>query len=149
MPNGKGLRIGIVAALWHDDIVSQLLSGALDTLTTSGVALTDITIVRAPGSFEIPNLVKHLATKQKLDAVVALGVIIRGDTPHFEYISSAVAQGLMDVSTNTLVPCIFGVLTTDTHNQARERAGGIHGNKGSDAAIAAIQMANTISELTA
>jgi 6,7-dimethyl-8-ribityllumazine synthase len=144
---GAGRRIGIVAARWHGVIVDALLDGAVQTLTDAGVHSDDIVVVRCPGSYEIPVCVKSMAQNQRVDAVIALGVVIRGDTAHFEYVSSPVAHSLMDIAVETGVPCMFGVLTTDTVEQAEARAGGVHGNKGSEAAVGALEMADVMDRL--
>lgn len=132
-------RIGIVAAEWNDFIVSKLIAGANEALATYGVPASNITLVRCPGSFEIPVVVNAMATGGAFDAVIALGVVIRGDTAHFEYVSGPVAYGLAEIAVRTSIPCIFGVLTTENIEQALDRAGGNHGNKGAEAASAALQ----------
>ena len=146
-PSGAGRRIGIVAARWHGIIVDALLDGAVQTLRSAGVRDQDVVIVRCPGSYEIPVCIKAMALEQRVDAVIALGVVIRGDTAHFEYVSSPVAHSLMDIAVETGVPCLFGVLTTDTVEQAEARAGGVHGNKGSEAAVGALEMADVMERL--
>jgi len=138
----KGARFGIVAARFNEFIVDRLVEGALDALRRHGVAEEQVTLVRVPGAFEIPVTVRQLAQSGKLDAVVALGAVIRGSTSHYEYVCSAVTSGCAQVATSTGVPVIFGVLTTDTIEQAIERAGTKAGNKGAEAAIAAIEMAS-------
>lgn len=145
--SGAGRRIGIVAARWHGLIVDVLLDGAVQTLRDAGVDDQNIVIARCPGSYEIPVCVKVMALEQDVDAVIALGVVIRGDTAHFEYVSSPVAHSLMDIAVETGVPCLFGVLTTDTVEQAESRAGGVHGNKGSEAAVGALEMAYELERL--
>jgi 6,7-dimethyl-8-ribityllumazine synthase len=138
----KGARFGIVAARFNEFIVDRLVDGALDALRRHGVADEQVTLVRVPGAFEIPVTVRQLAHSGKLDAIVALGAVIRGSTSHYEYVCSAVTSGCAQVANSTGVPVIFGVLTTDTIEQAIERAGTKAGNKGSEAAIAAIEMAS-------
>ena len=145
--SGKGLKIGIVAARFNDFITSRLVDGALDGLQRHGVADGDIEIVKVPGSYEIPLAAKMLAQTKKYHAVICLGAVIRGATPHFEYVSAEVSKGVASVSMETALPVIFGVLTTDTIEQAIERAGTKGGNKGWDAALAAIEMANVIRQL--
>ena len=140
--SGKGLKIGIVAARFNDFITSRLVDGALDGLQRHGVAEADIEIVRVPGAYEIPLAARMLAQSRKFQAVICLGAVIRGATPHFEYVSAEVSKGVASVSLETGLPVIFGVLTTDTIEQAIERAGTKSGNKGWDAAISAIEMAN-------
>jgi len=137
---GAGRRIGICAARWHRDLVDELVRGARETLLTHGVSNDDIVMVECPGSYELPVAAYHLINRVGVDAVIALGVVVRGETAHFEYVSSPVAHGLMDLSTSTGVPCMFGVLTTDTLEQAWQRCGGIHGHKGREAAIGALQL---------
>ena len=138
----KGARFGIVAARFNEFIVDRLVDGALDALRRHGVADEQVCLVRVPGAFEIPVVCRQLAHSGKLDAIVALGCVIRGATAHFEYVSSAATSGCAQVATSTGVPVIFGVLTTDSIEQAIERAGTKAGNKGAEAAIAAIEMAS-------
>lgn len=137
---GLGRRIGICAALWHRDLVDELRNGAVETLLAYGVALPDILVIDCPGSYELPVAASRLIRQSGVDAVIALGVVVRGETAHFEYVSSPVAHGLMDLSISTGVPCMFGVLTTDTLEQARERCGGAHGHKGREAAEGALHI---------
>ncbi len=145
--SGKGLKFGIVAARFNDFITSRLLEGALDALQRHGVAESDIEIVKVPGSYEIPLAAKTLARTKKYDAVICLGAVIRGATPHFEYVSAEVSKGVAAVSLEIGLPVIFGVLTTDTIEQAVERAGTKSGNKGWDAALSAIEMANVMKQM--
>jgi 6,7-dimethyl-8-ribityllumazine synthase len=145
--SGKGLKFGIVAARFNDFITSRLLEGALDALQRHGVAEPDIEIVKVPGSYEIPLAAKMMAMKKKYSAIICLGAVIRGATPHFEYVSAEVSKGVAAVSLETGLPVIFGVLTTDTIEQAIERAGTKSGNKGWDAAISAIEMANVMKQM--
>lgn len=145
--SGKGLKIGIVAARFNDFITSRLVDGALDGLQRHGVADADIEIVRVPGSYEIPLAARVLAQSKKYNAVICLGAVIRGATPHFEYVSAEVSKGVASVSMETGLPVIFGVLTTDTIEQAIERAGTKGGNKGWDAALSAIEMANVMKQM--
>jgi 6,7-dimethyl-8-ribityllumazine synthase len=145
--SGKGLKIGIVAARFNDFITSRLVDGALDGLQRHGVAEADIEIVRVPGAYEIPLAAKMLAQSRRFNAVICLGAVIRGATPHFEYVSAEVSKGAASVSLETGLPVIFGVLTTDTIEQAIERAGTKSGNKGWDAALSAIEMANVTKQL--
>lgn len=145
--SGSGCRIGIVAARWHADIVDALLSGACETLVAAGVAEADIITVRVPGSYEIPVAARVLIDAQRVDAVITLGVIVRGETAHFEYVASPVAHSLMDLSTATGIPCMFGVLTTETIEQAWERTGGVHGHKGRESAAGALEMIAALSHL--
>jgi 6,7-dimethyl-8-ribityllumazine synthase len=138
----KGMKFGIVASRFNDFICGRLIEGAVDALTRAGTDENDITIVKVPGSFEIPLATKKLAKSGKFDAIIGLGAVIRGATPHFEYVSAEVSKGIANVSLDTEVPIAFGVITTDTIEQAIERAGTKSGNKGWDAALSAIEMAN-------
>ena len=139
---GTGLRVGIVAGRFNELIVSKLVGGALDALKRHGVAEDAVEVAWVPGAFEIPLIAKKMAESGKYDAVVTLGAVIRGSTPHFDYVCSECAKGVASVSLNTGIPVIFGVLTTDSIEQAIERAGTKAGNKGWEAASAAIEMAN-------
>jgi 6,7-dimethyl-8-ribityllumazine synthase len=143
----KGLKFGIVTARFNDFITSRLLDGALDALQRHGAADGDIDIVKVPGAYEIPLAAKMLAQSKKYNAVICLGAVIRGATPHFEYVSAEVSKGAASVSLESGLPVIFGVLTTDTIEQAIERAGAKSGNKGWDAALSAIEMANVMRQL--
>jgi 6,7-dimethyl-8-ribityllumazine synthase len=145
--SGKGLKIGIVAARFNDFITSRLVDGALDGLQRHGVADADIEIVRVPGAYEIPLAARMLALSRKFHAIICLGAVIRGATPHFEYVSAEVSKGVASVSMDSGLPVIFGVLTTDTIEQAIERAGSKSGNKGWDAALSAIEMANVMKQM--
>lgn len=145
--SGTGLKIGIVAARFNDFITSRLVDGALDGLQRHGVAEADIEIVRVPGAYEIPLAARMLAQSRKFQAIICLGAVIRGATPHFEYVSAEVSKGVASVSMDSGLPVIFGVLTTDTIEQAIERAGSKSGNKGWDAALSAIEMANVMKQL--
>lgn len=143
---GKGKKIVVVISRFNEFVGKELLSGCQDTLKKAGVEDKDITVVWAPGSFEIPQVLNKLDIK-KFDAAIALGAVIRGDTPHFDYIASEVAKGVARVSLEKNTPVIFGVITADTVEQAIERAGTKQGNKGRDAALAALEMANLYSQL--
>lgn len=140
--NAGGKRFAIVVSRFNDFISEKLLSGAIDAIVRSGGAEKEIAVVKVPGAFEIPLVAKKLAEKGKYDAVICLGAVIRGSTPHFDYVSAEVSKGVAAAGMETGVPVIFGVITTDTIEQAIERAGTKAGNKGWDAAIAAIEMAN-------
>lgn len=142
--NGQGLKIGIVVGRFNEFISSKLLSGAMDSLVRHGVDEKDVDVAWVPGSFEIPLLAKRMAESKKYDAVICLGAVIRGSTPHFDYVSAEVSKGVAKVGLETGVPTIFGVLTTDTIEQAIERAGTKAGNKGWEAAQSAIEMANLL-----
>lgn len=139
---GTDLKIGIVVARFNDFITSKLLSGAEDTLLRHGVKADDIDVAWVPGAFEIPLIAKKMAETKKYDAVITLGTVIRGATSHYDYVCNEAAKGIAASSMSTGVPVIFGVLTTDTIEQAVERAGTKAGNKGAEAAAAAIEMAN-------
>jgi len=144
---GTGLKIGIVVSRFNDFITSKLLDGALDALKRHGVADDDVDIAWVPGSYEIPFIAKKLAESSRYDAVVCLGAVIRGATPHFEYVASESAKGIAQVGLQTGVPTIYGVITTDTIEQAIERAGTKAGNKGADAAVGAIEMVNLCKQM--
>ncbi len=141
-----GRKFGIIVARFNSFIAERLLDGALDTLRRSGVEDNDIEVVKVPGAYEIPLLAKKMAACGRYDAVICLGAVIRGATAHFDYVAGEVAKGIAQVSLEAGIPVIFGVLTTDTIEQAIERAGTKAGNKGSDCAAAAIEMANLLSE---
>ncbi|MGG4032547.1 6,7-dimethyl-8-ribityllumazine synthase [Paenibacillus cisolokensis] len=138
----EGLKYGIVVGRFNEFITSKLLSGALDALSRHGAEENDIEIAWVPGAFEIPLIAQKMAESGKYDAVITLGAVIRGSTPHFDYVCNEVAKGVAAISLKTGVPTIFGVLTTDSIEQAIERAGTKAGNKGWEAASAAIEMAN-------
>ncbi|BCJ85802.1 6,7-dimethyl-8-ribityllumazine synthase [Effusibacillus dendaii] len=139
---GTGLKIGIVVGRFNEFISSKLLSGALDALKRHGVDEDAVSVAWVPGAFEIPLIAQKMAASNKYDAVITLGAVIRGSTPHFDYVCAEVSKGVASVSLKTGVPTIFGVLTTDTIEQAIERAGTKAGNKGWEAAATAIEMAN-------
>jgi len=143
----EGLRFGIVASRFNDLIVRRLLSGALDTLARHGAKEEQVETAWVPGSFEVPLVAQRLAESGRYDAVICLAAIIRGATPHFEYVASEAAKGIAQVSQRTGVPVIYGVVTADTIEQAVERAGTKAGNRGADAARSAIEMANLMREL--
>jgi 6,7-dimethyl-8-ribityllumazine synthase len=143
----KGMKFGIVASRFNDFICGRLIDGAVDALTKAGAEEKDILIYKVPGAFELPAMAKKLAKAAKFDAVICLGAIIRGATPHFEYISAEVTKGIANVGLETEMPVAFGVLTTDTIEQAIERAGAKAGNKGWDAAMSAIEMVDLFRKL--
>lgn len=145
--SAKGMKIGIVASRFNDFICGRLIEGALDALIRSGADEKDVAIYKVPGAFELPLAAKKLAKSARFDAVVCLGAVIRGATPHFEYISAEVTKGIAAVGMETEIPVAFGVLTTDTIEQAIERAGTKSGNKGWDAAITAIEMVDLFRKL--
>ena len=140
--SAKGLRIAIVAARFNHFVVDKLLAGAVETLTAAGISAQDLDIVRVPGAFELP-----LAASHNYEAVITLGAVIRGGTPHFDYVCNECARGVNQAALETGVPVLFGVLTCDDMEQATDRAGGKHGNKGADAALAAIEMADLVRKL--
>jgi 6,7-dimethyl-8-ribityllumazine synthase len=139
---GEGLKFGVVVARFNEFITSKLLDGAQDTLARHGVKEADIDVAWTPGSFEIPLIAKKMAESGRYDAIICLGAVIRGGTPHFDYIAAEVSKGIANVSLGTGLPVILGVITADTLEQAIERAGTKSGNYGSQAAVHAIEMAN-------
>jgi 6,7-dimethyl-8-ribityllumazine synthase len=140
----KGLKIGIVVSRFNSFIADRLLEGALDALARLGALETDISVFKVPGSFEVPFLVKKLARSKKVDGIVCLGALIRGDTPHFDYLSAEVTKGIAQISMDEGIPCAFGILTVDTIEQGIERAGTKSGNKGWDAALSVVEMLNLV-----
>ncbi len=145
--DATALRIAIVVSRFNEFITEQLTKGALEVLEKRGCPQEEIAIVKVPGAWELPPAAKALTLLHDYDAIVALGAVVRGDTPHFEYVAAAAADGLRQVGLDTGVPVAFGVLTTDDMQQAMDRAGGKSGNKGADAAEAAIEMANLLKQL--
>jgi 6,7-dimethyl-8-ribityllumazine synthase len=143
----RDLRFALIAARFNDFVVEPLLRGALDALKRHGVAEKHIDIVRVPGAFDLPVVARKLAMSQRYEALIALGCVIRGQTPHFDYVAGECAGGIARIALETGVPIAFGVLTTDTVEQAVDRAGGKAGNKGADAALVAIEMANLLRRL--
>jgi 6,7-dimethyl-8-ribityllumazine synthase len=141
---GSGLKIGIVVGRFNEFITSKLLSGAQDALKRHGVSESDVDLAWVPGAFEIPLIAQKMANSKKYDAVITLGTVIRGSTPHFDYVCNEVAKGVSKINLDSGIPVIFGVLTTDSIEQAIERAGTKAGNKGWDVANGAIEMANLI-----
>ena len=142
-------RIGIAAARFNAAIVDDLVAGAIDCYVRHGLAAESIDVARCPGAFELAGVAQRMVSSKRYDAVVALGCVIRGDTPHFDQVVNAATKGIADLSVNAPVPVIFGVLTTDTVDQARDRAGVKLGNKGFESALAAIEMSNLYQELSA
>jgi 6,7-dimethyl-8-ribityllumazine synthase len=143
------VRVAIVAARFNDFIVDRLIEGAIDGLTRHGLPVASITLARTPGAFELPLITQRLAKSGEFAAVIALGAVIRGSTPHFDYVCSGVSSGCANAMAQTGVPVVFGVITTDTIEQAIERAGTKAGNKGFDAALTALEMINLGRALTA
>ena len=144
---GEGLKFGIVVARFNDFITNKMLEGAMDTLLRHGVSEEDVEVTLVPGAFEIPLVAQKLATTKHYDAVICLGAVIRGGTPHFEYVAAEVSKGIAQVGMKTGVPAIFGVITTENIEQAIERAGTKAGNKGFEAAESAIEMANLLKSM--
>jgi 6,7-dimethyl-8-ribityllumazine synthase len=140
--DAKGLRVGLLVSRFNSFVSERLVEGAIDALLRHGGEQEDVSVVRVPGAFEIPPTAQQMAASGRYDAIVCLGAVIRGATPHFEYVSAEVSKGVASVAIDSGVPVTFGVLTTDTIEQAIERAGSKAGNKGFDAAMAAIEMAN-------
>lgn len=145
--NAKGMRVALVAGRFNDFITSKLVEGALDALKRHGAADQNLTVVWVPGAFEIPLVARKLAAGGKYDAVITLGAVIRGATAHFDYVAAEVSKGVAQAGLETGVPVIFGVLTTDSIEQAIERAGTKAGNKGADAAMAAMEMVDLFKNL--
>lgn len=143
----RDLRFALVAARFNDFVVEPLIRGALDALKRHGAAEKQIEIVRVPGAFDMPIVLRKLALSRRYDALIALGAVVRGQTPHFDYVAGECASGLARIALESGVPIAFGVLTTDTMEQAVDRAGGKAGNKGADAAMTAIEMANLLRRL--
>ncbi len=139
---GSGIKVGIIASRFNELIVSKLVGGAMDGLVRHGANAEDITLAWVPGAYEIPLAARRMARSGKYDAVICLGAVIRGSTPHFDFVASEVSKGVASVSLETDLPIVFGVLTTDNIEQALERAGVKSGNKGFDAAVTAIEMVN-------
>jgi 6,7-dimethyl-8-ribityllumazine synthase len=144
---GKGLKFGIVVSRFNEFFSQKLLDGAMDALTRHDVAEADVEVAWTPGSFEIPLVAQKMAGSGRYHAVICLGAVIRGGTPHFDYIAAEVTKGIANTGLKTGVPVIFGVITTDTIEQAVERSGTKAGNKGFDAAVSAIEMANLVRQL--
>jgi 6,7-dimethyl-8-ribityllumazine synthase len=145
--DAKGLKVAIVASRFNDFIVDKLVGGAVDALTRHGASREDLTIVRIPGAFEMPLVAQRLAASKKYDGLVCLGAVIRGATPHFDFVANECAKGLAQVSMEHSIPLGFGVLTTDNLEQAIERAGSKAGNKGVDAAMAMLETARVLAQL--
>jgi 6,7-dimethyl-8-ribityllumazine synthase len=148
-PSGQGRRLAVVASRFNNDITERLVDGALDALVRHGVSADDVDVVWVPGAWELPAAARRLLTSDRYDALVAVGAVIRGDTPHFDYVAGEASRGLAVASSEFDVPIGFGLLTCDDAEQARARAGGAHGNKGWDAALAALEMADLFDRLDA
>jgi 6,7-dimethyl-8-ribityllumazine synthase len=145
--SGEGLRIGVALARFNEAVTAQLLAGTLDALARHGVADDAIDVATVPGAFELPLCAQRMAATGRYDALVCLGAVVRGETPHFDYIAAEAARGIADVARRHDVPVAFGVLTTDTVEQALARAGGARGNKGYDAAVTALEMVQVLRAL--
>jgi 6,7-dimethyl-8-ribityllumazine synthase len=145
--DATGLRFGLVVSQFNNLVTERLQAGAIDALCRHGVREDDIDVVQTPGAFDIPLFAKKMAASGRYDALVCLGAVIRGDTPHFDYVSAAMTQGIREVMMTHSLPVTFGVLTTDSVEQALDRAGAKAGNKGFDCALAAIEMVNTLKAL--
>jgi 6,7-dimethyl-8-ribityllumazine synthase len=146
-PSGSGRRIAVVASRFNETITRALVDGALDALVRHQVAFDDVDIIWVPGAWELPIAVRHAMSSERYDAVVALGAVIRGDTPHFDYVAGEASRGLAEASRDSDIPLGFGLLTCDTLEQATARSGGEHGNKGWDAALAALEMADLLDQI--
>jgi 6,7-dimethyl-8-ribityllumazine synthase len=146
-PNGSGRRLAVVASRFNETVTRALVDGALDALIRHGAAFDDIDVIWVPGAWELPLAVRRAMATERYEAVVALGAVIRGDTPHFDYVAGEASRGLADASRDSDVPLGFGLLTCDTLEQALERCGGAHGNKGWDAALAALEMTDLLDQL--
>ncbi len=147
-PAGAGRRVAVVVSRFNETITRALVDGALDALVKHGTAFDDIDIFWVPGAWELPLAVRQAMATEQYDAVIALGAVIRGDTPHFEFVAGEASRGLADASRDSDIPVGFGLLTCDTMEQALARCGGEHGNKGWDAAVAAIEMADLLDQLS-
>jgi 6,7-dimethyl-8-ribityllumazine synthase len=148
-PSGQGRRFAVVASRFNHEITERLVDGALDALVRHGAAADDVDVIWVPGAWELPAAARRLLVSERYDALVAVGAVIRGDTPHFDYVAGEASRGLSMASADFDVPIGFGLLTCDNADQARARAGGDHGNKGWDAALAALEMANLFDRLDA
>jgi 6,7-dimethyl-8-ribityllumazine synthase len=146
-PRGAGRRVAVVSSRFNENVTRALADGALDALLKHGVVLDDIDVMWVPGAWELPLAVRRLLQTERYDAIVAVGAVIRGDTPHFDYVAGEASRGLMQASIEADIPVGFGLLTCDTDEQAEARAGGIHGNKGWDAALAALETADVLDQI--
>ncbi|MFI5310972.1 MAG: 6,7-dimethyl-8-ribityllumazine synthase [Gemmatimonadales bacterium] len=148
-PHGEGRRFAVVGSRFNIEVTNKLLEGAVECLVKHGAAFEDVDVVWVPGAWELPVAIERLLASERYDAIVAVGAVIRGETAHFDFIAGEAARGLADLQREFNVPIGFGVLTTDTDAQAEARAGGAHGNKGYDAALAALEMADLFARLDA
>jgi 6,7-dimethyl-8-ribityllumazine synthase len=145
--NAAGFKFALVASRWNDLVVNRLVGGAVDILERLGAQNNDITICRVPGSFEIPLIVKQLAQTNKWDAIICLGAVIRGETPHFDYIAAEVTKGIAQIALSSNIPITYGIITADSVEQAIDRAGMKAGNKGAEAAMSAVEMVNLCQQI--
>lgn len=145
--SARGFRFAVVVSRFNEQVTARLLDGALECLREYGASGKDVHVFPCPGAFELPQVANKLAAQKRWDAIICLGAVIRGETPHFEYVAGETARGIQEVALRTSVPVVLGVLTTNTAKQALDRAGGKRGNKGRDAAIAAMDMASTFKKL--
>jgi 6,7-dimethyl-8-ribityllumazine synthase len=148
LPSGAGRRVAVLASLFNEPIVRKLVDGALEALLKHGVVFEDIDVVWVPGAWELPVAARRLLETERYDGIVAVGAVIRGETAHFDFIAGEASRGLAEASAESETPIGFGVLTCDTEEQAEARAGGAHGNKGWDAAVATLEMADLMDRLT-
>jgi 6,7-dimethyl-8-ribityllumazine synthase len=146
-PNGAGRRVAVVASRFNEEVVGKLVHGAMETLLARGTALEDVDVIWVPGAWELPVAARNLLETERYDAIVALGAVIRGETPHFDYVAGECARGLQQLALEFGIPVAMGVLTTENDAQAEDRAGGAHGNKGADAVLAALEMADLFERL--
>jgi len=146
-PAGSGRRVAVVASRFNETVTRALVDGALDALVRHGVSFDDIDVIWVPGAWELPLAARHAMASDRYEAIVALGAVIRGDTPHFDFVAGEASRGLADASRDSEIPLGFGLLTCDTMEQALARCGGEHGNKGWDASIAALEMADLMAQL--
>lgn len=146
-PNGAGRRVAVIASRFNEDVVRKLVDGAMQTLLARGASLDDVDVMWVPGAWELPVTARNLLESERYDAIVALGAVIRGETPHFDYVAGECARGLQQLAIEFGIPVSFGVLTTEDDAQAEARAGGAHGNKGADAVLAALEMADLFERL--
>ena len=148
-PDGEGRRFAVLVSRFNEHITQKLADGAMDALVRHGCAMDDVDVVWVPGAWELPYAARRLAATERYNALVVVGAVVRGDTPHFDYVAGEASRGLADASAEYEIPIGFGLLTTDTMEQAEARAGGAHGNKGWDAALAALEMADLFGRLDA
>jgi 6,7-dimethyl-8-ribityllumazine synthase len=149
MPRGDGRRFAVVGSRFNAEVTGRLVEGAVDCLVKHGASFDDVDVIWVPGAWELPSAAERLLASDRYDAIVAVGAVIRGETPHFDYVAGEAARGLASLQREFNVPIGFGLLTTDTDEQAEARAGGAHGNKGWDAALAALEMADLFARLDA